>query len=130
MTKIASPGPMVSVTPPAPPPVTANSTRSTAEPAVQAKASVDLSVPKSNLPKVDPQQMRQQLQEAIERLNDEMKKSSQELRFAVDDVLDFPVVTVRNIHTGDVVRQIPNETTVRIAHNVEKLKGLLFNNKA
>jgi uncharacterized FlaG/YvyC family protein len=29
-----------------------------------------------------------------------------------------------------VVRQIPNEVVVRIAHNIEKYKGLLFSAKA
>ena len=98
----------------------------TAAPAVK----VEVRVPKSNIPKIDPVEMRKQLQEAIEQLNAEMKKSNQELRFAMDNVLDFPVVTVKNSTTGDVVRQIPNETTIRVAHNFDKLKGILFNNKA
>jgi uncharacterized FlaG/YvyC family protein len=29
-----------------------------------------------------------------------------------------------------VVRQIPNEVVVRVAHNIEKMKGLLLNAKA
>jgi uncharacterized FlaG/YvyC family protein len=28
-----------------------------------------------------------------------------------------------------VVRQIPNEVVVRVAHNIEKMKGLIFNSK-
>ncbi len=87
-------------------------------------------VPTSNIPKVDAEKMRQQLREAIERLNAELQKSSQELRFSMDDVLDYPVVTVKNIVTGDVVRQIPNETTIRMAHSMERMRGLLFNNEA
>ena len=74
--------------------------------------------------------MRKKLQEAIEQLNAEMKRSNQELRFSMDNVLDMPVVTVRNSTTGDVVRQIPNETTIRVAHNVDKLKGVLFSDEA
>jgi uncharacterized FlaG/YvyC family protein len=29
-----------------------------------------------------------------------------------------------------VVRQIPNEVIVKIAHNIDRAKGLLFNGKA
>ncbi len=128
MTQTASPAPTAHVMPSAPAPAAVAPASAAARPEAAAKAA--LTVPKSHLPKIDPEKMRQELQQAIERLNDEMKKSSQELRFSMDEVLDFPVVTVKNIHTGDVVRQIPNETTVRVAHNVEKLKGLLFNNAA
>jgi flagellar protein FlaG len=38
-----------------------------------------------------------------------------------------PVVTVKNADTGEVVRQLPNEVVVRIAHNIEEFKGLLHN---
>lgn len=99
-------------------------------PAHAHAAAPEMSVPKSHIPKIDPEKMRQQLQQAIEQLNEDMRKSNQELRFSMDKVLDVPVVTVKNSVTGDVVRQIPNEVTVRVAHNVDKLKGLLFNNNA
>jgi uncharacterized FlaG/YvyC family protein len=37
---------------------------------------------------------------------------------------------VRSSETGEVIRQIPNEVAVRLAHNIEKVKGLLLNAKA
>ncbi len=123
MTKITNAVPTAGVVPSAAAPVPAT-------PSLAAAATAELAVPKSNIPKIDPEQMRQQLQQAIEQLNAEMKKSNQELRFSMDHVMDVPVVTVRNSTTGDVVRQIPNEVTIRVAHNVDKLKGLLFNNAA
>ncbi len=112
--KISSPPPQIG------PGLSANATAA-ATPAARLK------VPSSNIAPVDPQQMRQQLQAAIEQLNAEMGKSNQNLRFAMDNVLDYPVVTVKNSTTGDVVRQIPNETTIRVAHSLDMLKGLLFN---
>lgn len=124
MTNTISAAPQASA-PHLPPASAATPTETAAPP-----AKTELAVPKSNIPKVDPIAMRKKLQEAIEQLNEEMKKSNQELRFAVDNVLDFPVVTVRNSATGDVIRQIPNETTIRVAHNVDKLKGILFNDEA
>jgi flagellar protein FlaG len=50
--------------------------------------------------------------------------------FQIDEAVGGPVVTVRSAETGEVVRQIPNEVVVRIAHNIEKVKGLLLNAKA
>lgn len=81
-------------------------------------------------PKVDPVQMMQELQEAVHKLNEEMKKNGRELDFSMDKVLDYPVVTVKNSVTGEVIRQIPNETTIRIAHNLAELKGLFHNKSA
>jgi len=38
-------------------------------------------------------------------------------------------VTVSNLETGQVIRQIPDEVVVRVAHSIEKMKGLLFDGK-
>jgi flagellar protein FlaG len=51
------------------------------------------------------------------------------LNFSIDEKLGRPVVTVRNESTGEVVRQIPNEVVVRVAHSIDELKGLLLNEK-
>jgi len=90
-----------------------------AAPVIQAPVKVKL--------QVDPEQSRRNVQEAIDRLNDAMKKTNQSLNFKMDDVINSPVVTVRNSVTGDVVRQIPNEVVIHVAHNIEKMKGLLHN---
>ena len=57
------------------------------------------------------------------------RPSSGGLGFHIDDAVGGPVVTVRSAETGEVVRQIPNEVVVRVAHNIEKMKGLIFNSK-
>jgi uncharacterized FlaG/YvyC family protein len=40
------------------------------------------------------------------------------------------VVYVKNAETGEVVRQIPNEVVVRLAHSIESFKGILHNDLA
>jgi flagellar protein FlaG len=45
----------------------------------------------------------------------------------MDEEINRPVITVRNIETGEVVRQIPSEEIIRMAHSIEEGKGLLFN---
>ena len=95
-----------------------------AEPAVpkvklQAPEKVDLGF--------DAKEMRQNLQEAIDRLNQQLKANGRDLSFQMDEEIDRTIITVRNIKTGEVVRQIPSEEIVRMAHSLEEGKGLLFN---
>ncbi len=73
----------------------------------------------------DPKAMRQELQEAIDKLNEQMKRGAYNLNFTMDEVANQIVIKVRNLQTGDVIRQIPNEAALRFAHNLQDLKGLL-----
>ena len=77
-------------------------------------------------PMVDPKQMRENLQEAIEKLNDQVERNGRGLNFSVDDRLNRPIITVRSTATGEVVRTIPNEVVIKVAHNIEDIKGLLM----
>jgi flagellar protein FlaG len=78
---------------------------------------------------VDEAKSRQNLQEAVKALNEQMTASKTGLGFSVDKSLDRPVVTVRNTETGEVVRQIPTDVVVRLAHSIDDMKGLLLNAK-
>ena len=80
--------------------------------------------------KFDASEVRQNLQDAVSMLNQQMSSTKRGLGFQIDEAVGGPVVTVRSADTGEVVRQIPNEVVVRIAHNIEKVKGLLLNAKA
>ena len=98
-----------------------------AQAAVAEKAAPAVMAPIKVKLQIDPEQSRKNVQEAIDRLNDVMKKTSQSLNFKMDDAINAPVVTVRNTVTGEVVRQIPNEVIIKVAHNIETMKGLLHN---
>ena len=80
-------------------------------------------------PMVDPKQMRENLQEAIEKLNDQVERNGRGLNFSVDDRLNRPIITVRSTATGEVVRTIPNEVVIKVAHNIEDIKGLLMDQR-
>jgi flagellar protein FlaG len=69
------------------------------------------------------------LEEATEHLNQQMRRNSRDLSFSVDDVANKVVVTVKN-REGEVVRQIPNEAALRVAHNLDNMKGLLQDGKS
>ena len=77
-------------------------------------------------PLYDPDQLRKNMHEAVENLNRQVERNGRGLNFSFDDRLHRPVITVRNTATGEIVRQIPNEVIVRVAHSIEDLKGLLL----
>jgi flagellar protein FlaG len=77
--------------------------------------------------KVDTETMRKNLQEAITRINEMMRDGGRGLNFSLDEKLGRPIVMVRNLESGEVIRQIPNEVVVRVAHSIEDLKGMLHN---
>jgi len=74
-----------------------------------------------------PEDLRKNIQEAVGRLNDQMASRGRHLRFSVDEEINRTVITIKNRQTGEVVRQIPSEEVVKLAHSIEDLKGLLFN---
>ena len=93
-------------------------------------------VPKVELPplvrpeiKVDLDKMRSNLQDALTKINDMMVDGGRNLGFSIDPALSQPVIIVRKLDTGEVIRQIPNEVVVSIAHDIENLKGVLLNRK-
>jgi flagellar protein FlaG len=74
-----------------------------------------------------PEELRRHLQEAVSRLNEQMQRTSRDLSFSIDDRINRTIITVKNLQTGEVVRQIPTEEVVRLAHSIEDMKGVLFN---
>lgn len=97
--------------------------------AVQAPEPPKVQAPKPVAIHFDAAEVRQSLQEAVSMLNRQVNANNRGLGFHVDEAVGGPVVTVRSAETGEVVRQIPNETVVKVAHNIEKMKGLLFSAK-
>jgi len=98
----------------------------------QSVAAPVAAAPKVTAPKpveiqYDEAKARRNLQDAVSALNDQMAANKTGLGFSVDKSLDRPVVTVRNTETGEVVRQIPTEVVVRLAHSIDDMKGLLLN---
>ena len=77
--------------------------------------------------KIDTERMRKNLEEAIARINDMVRDGGRGLNFSLDEKLGRPIVTVKNLESGEVIRQIPSEVVVRVAHSIEDLKGMLHN---
>jgi flagellar protein FlaG len=85
-------------------------------------------IPKAEI-KIDFERESQNLKEAISKLNDMLTSNARNVSFSMDEKLGRPIVYVKNATTGEVVRQIPNEVVVRIAHSIEDFKGMLHNEK-
>lgn len=122
MSNDISASPLAQAMPPLPPGLTVQAEKAqrppalnTPKPAVEAQA--------------DPQETRRTLQEASEQLNKQMQRNSRDLSFSVDDVANKIVLTVKN-REGDVVRQIPSEVALRVAHSLDDVKGLLQDEKS
>jgi flagellar protein FlaG len=72
------------------------------------------------------EKLQERLQEAITTLNERMRSSQQSLNISVDKASKRFVVTVTDKASGEVIRHIPGESALRVAHNIEALKGVLF----
>ena len=118
-------------------PVAPVSNRSAVSPAREsaAPASAELQhhvvmpLPKAEI-HVDTEKQRANLKEAISRINELMRDGGRGLNFTIDEALGGPVVQVRNLQSGEIIRQIPNAVVVKVAHSIEDLKGMLHNEAA
>ena len=55
------------------------------------------------------------IEQIVETLNTQSLSSNRTLRFSVDDTLGQPVITVVDKETDEVIRQIPEESAIKIA---------------
>ena len=71
-----------------------------------------------------------QVQHAIEQIQQTMQKLAQNLQFSIDKDTGITVIKVLDSQTQEVIRQIPTEEAVSIARTLDKVQGLLFNDQA
>jgi flagellar protein FlaG len=83
-----------------------------------------LAVPDKPQLTLDPQQRKRDLSNAIEQVNLRMREDGRALSFSMDETADRLVVIVKNSETGKVVRQLPDEALLRVAHHLDDLKGM------
>jgi flagellar protein FlaG len=93
------------------------------------RAPASTPVPDAPTVKVDPQEMLQNLDEAIRLLNEQAAANGRGLNFSVDEKLNRQVIIVKKTETGEVVRQIPTDVAIKVAHNIEDIKGLLLDQR-
>ena len=79
--------------------------------------------------KVDPIQAVKDLAKAVDILNEALAKDPVALRFSIDETLNRPVVTVISEETGEIVHQLPQEEVMRAVKNIDRMRGVLFEDK-
>lgn len=95
--------------------------------AAQGKPVADLRMPEKVSIRYDAAELRRNLQDAIAKLNQQIQKSQQNLNFSIDKCANRFVITVKNTQSGEVIRQIPDEVVLKVAHNIDQIKGMLLN---
>lgn len=68
--------------------------------------------------------------QAVQNLNDHVQSIDRNLEFTVDRLSGNTVISVIDPETEEVIRQIPPETAVNAAKNLQRLEGLLLSAEA
>ena len=101
-----------------------------ASPIVDLKTVANSGFQKQAVISADLEKIDQKIEESVQHLNSMLKENSTALNMSMDRVLGAPVVTVRDLQSGEVIRQIPNEVVVKLAHSIEAFKGWLHDGRA
>ena len=73
---------------------------------------------------------REQLEDAVNQLNDFLKPINSAVQFTLDDDTGQTVVKVIDTATKEVIRQVPSEEMLNIARALDKIAGVLIQQKA
>lgn len=95
-----------------------------------AQATAPQKTPTPQVEAVDPVHLQQQINDVVEMLNSHMEKLGRSLGFGVDHRAEHSIIVVKDKNTGEIVRQIPSDAVLKIAHSIENLKGLIYSKKA
>jgi len=90
---------------------------------------VKVEPPRENAVTVSAEKMMLKMREAVAQLNKMAVNSGRGLNFEADTQLGRHVITVTNTDTGEVVRTIPTDVAIRVAHGTEDFKGLLLDHQ-
>ncbi|MQB17401.1 flagellar biosynthesis protein FlaG [Pseudomonas lactis] len=70
------------------------------------------------------------LEKAVTDMREFVQASQRNLDFSIDDSTGKVVVKVIATDSGEVIRQIPSETALKLAQNLSDAGSLLFDSKA
>lgn len=70
------------------------------------------------------------MQAAAQQIQGYLRESGRNLNVSVDEVTGYYVARVVNPQTGEVVRSLPSEETLRIARSIDMMQGMLVNQRA
>ena len=124
MSTVKIPEPSPSVVAPRPTPRVDVETRATA-----ARASSDREIAKEDVARTS-EMVATERARVAERLQEIAREAGRNLEFRVDEASEKMVIVVRDQSTGELIRQIPDATALRISQRlesqVEAMRSILF----
>ena len=97
--------------------------------ATEAGPAVEIAKPVRSPPPaasvVSDQPMLDAMKAAAEQIESYLKSSGRQLQFSVDEDTGRTVITVRDSVTGEIVRQIPGDEALRLAHSLGSQTNVL-----
>lgn len=72
----------------------------------------------------------EQIKQAVQKIQETVDNLAHNLRFSIDEDTGRTVIKVMDVHTEEVIRQIPTKEAIEIARTLDKVQGLLFSDKA
>lgn len=79
---------------------------------------------------VESKESEEQIKQAAQKIQGAVNNLAQNLRFSVDEDTGKTIIKVMDAQTEEVIRQIPTKEAVEIARTLNRVHGLLFNDKA
>ncbi|MDH5479431.1 MAG: flagellar protein FlaG [Nitrosomonas sp.] len=84
-------------------------------------------------PVAEPQQnmgSEQDVKQAVKQIEQVVSNLARNLQFSIDDDTGKTIVKILDAQTQEVIRQFPTEDAISIARALDRVQGLLFNDKA
>ena len=66
----------------------------------------------------------------VEEIREMARMFERDLEFRIEEDLDRTVVEVKDTQQDEVIRQIPSEQMLELARNMERIRGILFDESA
>ncbi|MCF5722103.1 flagellar protein FlaG [Pseudomonas syringae] len=102
-----------------------------APPSAPAQVVADKSISKvQEVPATGQEPVRADLEKAVTDIREFVQAAQRSLDFSIDDSTHRVVVKVIATDSGEVIRQIPSETALKLAQNLSSASHLLFDDKA
>lgn len=92
-------------------------------------ARAQVTAPNQAVPEKSNRQNPEDVKKAVDSMNEFASNLSGSLRFSIDDDTGQTIVKVIDSSTKEVIKQIPTEEMLAISKSLDKLKGLLVQQK-
>ncbi|MFN4306881.1 flagellar protein FlaG [Sulfurihydrogenibium azorense] len=71
----------------------------------------------------------EELKKLIEELQNKISYLNKSLKIEIDRDINEPIIKIVEVETNNVIRQIPPDYMINIIKNINKMLGVLFNEK-